>query len=70
MYCAREMIFPALSLLAEARFEGLVVSEVNLEYQNFEELHMDVLLFDVWREQQKRSGTADSAGTPSPARDA
>jgi hypothetical protein len=51
MYCAREMIFPVLSLLAEACFEGLVVSEANPEYQNSEELRMDVLLFDAWRRQ-------------------
>jgi sugar phosphate isomerase/epimerase len=51
MYCAREMIFPVLSLLADAGFDGLVVSEVNPQYQNEPELRMDVLLFDAWREQ-------------------
>jgi hypothetical protein len=51
MYCAREMIFPVLSSLAEARFEGLVVSEVDLEFQNYTELHMDILLFEAWRSQ-------------------
>jgi hypothetical protein len=51
MYCAREMVFPVLSLLADARFEGLVVSEVNPEYQNDLDLRMDVLLFDGWRRQ-------------------
>jgi sugar phosphate isomerase/epimerase len=50
MYCSREMILPILSLLAEAGFEGLVVSEANPEYQNAHELRMDVLLFDAWRE--------------------
>ena len=55
MYCARDMIFAVLTLLAEARFEGLVVSEVETEYQNSEELRMDVLLFDTWREQQRTS---------------
>ena len=50
MYCAREMIFPVLSLLAEAHFDGLVVSEANPEYQNYPELRMDVLLFDAWRQ--------------------
>lgn len=49
MYCAREMIFPVLSLLARSSFSGLIVSEVDLEYQNDEELRMDVLLFDAWR---------------------
>jgi sugar phosphate isomerase/epimerase len=56
MYCAREMVFAVLSLLAEARFEGLVVSEVSTEYQNPEELRMDTLLFDVWREQHDPAG--------------
>jgi hypothetical protein len=51
MYCAREMVFPVLSLLADGRFEGLAVSEVNPQYQNELELRMDVLLFEAWREQ-------------------
>jgi sugar phosphate isomerase/epimerase len=55
MYCAREMIFPVLSLLAEARFEGFVVSEVDAEYQNLAELSMDGLLFNAWREQRQRT---------------
>jgi hypothetical protein len=49
MYCAREMVFSVLSLLAEVGFEGLVVSEVNPEFQNAAELRMDVLLFGVWQ---------------------
>ncbi len=53
MYCAREMVFPVLSLLDEAHFEGLVVSEVEMEFQNLLELRMDVLLFDVWRERHE-----------------
>ena len=50
MYCSRAMVFPVLSLLAESGFEGLVVSEVNPQYQNPNDLLMDVLLFDTWRE--------------------
>ena len=53
MYCSRDMIFPVLSLLDDIRFEGLVVSEANPEYQNACELRMDVLLFDAWRGQPK-----------------
>ena len=49
MYCSREMILGVFSLLSEASFEGLVVSEVDPEYQNPHELRMDVLLFDAWR---------------------
>jgi sugar phosphate isomerase/epimerase len=50
MYCSRDMIFRVLSLFAEFRYDGLVVSEVDLEYQNAEDLQMDVLLFRRWRE--------------------
>jgi hypothetical protein len=49
LYCARDMVFPVLSLLAEFRFGGLIVSEVNPEFQNTNDLRMDVLLFDTWR---------------------
>lgn len=60
MYCAREMIFPVLSLLAKAGFAGLVVSEVDCQHQNPEELRMDVLLVDCWRQAQspRREGLA------------
>jgi hypothetical protein len=51
MYSSREMIFPVLSLLAEHSFEGLIVSEVSTDYQNANDLRMDVLLFDTWRTQ-------------------
>jgi sugar phosphate isomerase/epimerase len=54
MYCSREMVFAALSLLADVEFEGLVVSETREDFQNPNELRMDVLLFDVWREQCQR----------------
>lgn len=50
MYCAREMIFPVLTMLADAGFEGLIVSEVESKYQNSFELCMDVLLFNKWAE--------------------
>jgi hypothetical protein len=51
MYCSRDLVFAVLSLLAEFHFEGLIVSEVDAEYQNFHDLRMDALLFDRWREQ-------------------
>jgi sugar phosphate isomerase/epimerase len=44
MYCSRDMVFPLLSLLAEARFEGFVVSEVDTEYQNVRELQMNAAI--------------------------
>jgi hypothetical protein len=50
MYCGREMVFAVLSLLAEFRFDGLIVSEVREDYQTLNDLRMDVLLFDTWRE--------------------
>ncbi len=50
MYCSRDMVFMALSQLNEAGFEGLVVSEVELEFQNELELEMDVLLFKRWKQ--------------------
>jgi hypothetical protein len=52
MYCSREMVFSVLSLLADHHFAGLVVSEADPEYQNVKELHMDVLLFNTWHEDQ------------------
>jgi sugar phosphate isomerase/epimerase len=55
MYCAREMILPVLSLFAEARFEGFIVSEIEREYQNIHELRMDVSLYEAWREANDRS---------------
>jgi len=51
-YCSREMVFAGLTLLHKARFAGLIVSEVNQEFQNPLELRMDTLLFDVWRSKQ------------------
>jgi hypothetical protein len=49
MYASREMVFGVLSLLADAKFGGLIVSEADLEYQTPNDLRMDVLLFETWR---------------------
>jgi hypothetical protein len=54
MYCAREMIFPILSILADTHFDGLVVSEVDRAFQNISELRMDVLLFEAWRDRSAK----------------
>lgn len=54
MYCARDMVFPVLSLLADHHFAGQVVSEIELEFQNPAELRMDVLLFERWQELRGR----------------
>lgn len=56
MYCSRDMVFGVLSLLDEFGFGGLVVSELETEYQNAAELRMDVLLAQVW--EQGRSEAA------------
>ncbi len=50
MYCSREMVLSVLSLLDDYNFDGLIVSEVNAEYQNLQELRMDALLFERWKE--------------------
>ncbi len=50
MYCSRDLVLGVFSLLAEFRFDGLIVSEVNQPYQNPHDLRMDVLLFERWRE--------------------
>ena len=55
MYCARDMIFPILSILDDAHFQGFVVSEVDRAYQNLAELRMDALLFETWRTQSAQS---------------
>ncbi len=52
MYGSRDLVFGVLSLLAEVGFDGLIVSEVNTEYQNPNDLRMDVLLFEIWRDRQ------------------
>lgn len=53
LYCARDLVFPVLSLLQKFDFDGLIVSEVNPEFQNAAELRMDVLLFERWREKHE-----------------
>jgi hypothetical protein len=59
MYAARELVFGVLSLLAEHKFGGLVVSEVDLDYQNPLDLEMDVLLFHRWRQKHHSSAKVD-----------
>jgi sugar phosphate isomerase/epimerase len=60
MYCAREMVLPIFSLLAEARYEGFIVSEVEPEYQNLYELNMDVSLNEIWREKYEHSSPSSN----------
>lgn len=51
MYCSRDKVFAVLSMLQQINYCGLVVSEVNAEFQNELDLRMDRLLFDRWREE-------------------
>jgi hypothetical protein len=53
MYCARDFVFPVLSLLDEFAFDGLVVSETDVQYQTPNDLRMDALLFDTWKNQRR-----------------
>ncbi len=61
MYCSRELTLGCLDILADIGFEGLIVSEVNPEYQNAIDLRMDVLLFERWA--QIRDGDACSGAS-------
>jgi hypothetical protein len=65
-YCARDLVFPVLNLLAARDFDGLIVSEADEEYQNPAELRMDVLLFDAWRQRHDRpaGGVGEAQGWP------
>ena len=64
MYCSRNMVLGVLSLLEEVRFEGLIVSEVDRDFQNIYDLQMDVLLFQRWQACGKRS---DAPHPPAPS---
>lgn len=49
MYCSRDFVFAMFDLLGEFDFQGLIVSEVEMQFQNPQDLLMDRLLFDRWR---------------------
>jgi hypothetical protein len=49
MYCNRDFVLAMFELFEEFRYDGLIVSEVDNEYQNPHDLRMDVLLFERWR---------------------
>lgn len=53
MYCARDMTFAAWNILEAIDFQGFVVSEADVQYQNQHELRMDVLLFEAWKQQRQ-----------------
>ena len=49
MYTSREFTLGVFDILADYDFGGLVVSEVDMQFQNPYDLKMDVLLFERWR---------------------
>jgi hypothetical protein len=49
MYCSRDLVLGVWDLLEQYHFEGLIVSEVNPEFQNPHDLAMDLLLFERWK---------------------
>jgi hypothetical protein len=49
MYCSRDLVRGTWDLLEEVGFTGLIVSEANPEFQNLQDLTMDVLLFERWK---------------------
>lgn len=54
MYCSRDFVFAVLSLLDDVGYDGLVVSEVDVQYQTPNDLRMDALLFDTWTKTRQR----------------
>lgn len=48
MYTSREFCTGVFDILADYDFAGLVVSEVDMQFQNEFELRMDMLLFERW----------------------
>lgn len=56
MYTSREFCFGVFDILDDNDYEHLVVSEVDMEFQNATELRMDVLLFERWLQQRNENG--------------
>lgn len=52
MYCNRDFVFGMFDRLARLGYDGLIVSEVEIEFQNLNDLRMDVILTDTWHRQQ------------------
>jgi hypothetical protein len=52
MYCSRNLVFGVWEILEDVGYDGLVVSEVNLEYQTPTDLRMDVLLYEGWKQRR------------------
>lgn len=65
MYCSRDMVLGVFDILYAEDYEGMVVSELNVPFQNEFELKMDRLLFESWQAKQPVpacfTDTADNA---------
>lgn len=53
MYFSREYVTSILSLLDERGYDGFVVSEINLPYQNHDDIRRDVALFAEWQQTRR-----------------
>lgn len=51
MYCNRDFVMGMFDLFSTFGFKGLIVSEVEKEFQNPQDLRMDVLLYQRWCEE-------------------
>lgn len=52
MYTSREFCRGVFDILADHNYSGLVVSEVDIPFQNRFDLRMDVLLYEAWLEER------------------
>ena len=48
MYCNRDLVLGMFDRLGRLDYSGLIVSEIATEFQNVNDLRMDVLLYDTW----------------------
>ncbi|MEO2019226.1 MAG: hypothetical protein ABGZ53_33245 [Fuerstiella sp.] len=58
MYTSREFCMGVFDILADHNFAGFVVSEADMEFQNYFELRMDTLLFERWLDLRQQSVSA------------
>lgn len=56
MYTSREFCMGIFDILADYDFDGLVVSETDVVFQNPLDLKMDMLLFERWKQLYEQSG--------------
>lgn len=60
MYTSREFCLGVFEILSRHRYDGLVVSEVDMQFQNPFDLRMDVLLYEGWLARQTGSASPTS----------